>query len=76
MTAITMTERGHVVSLFDSCLEIGGQFNLAKKIPGKEEFQETIRYFKQKIQLLNINLELNLKVDLSFLKKGFLMRLL
>ena len=41
--ACTAAERGHAVTLFDSSSEIGGQFNLAKRIPGKEEFHETIR---------------------------------
>jgi 2,4-dienoyl-CoA reductase (NADPH2) len=42
--ATTASDRGHRVTLFDSASEIGGQFNLAKKVPGKEEFHETIRY--------------------------------
>ena len=40
-----LAERGHRVTLFDAADEIGGQFNLAKRIPGKEEFHETLRYF-------------------------------
>ena len=40
-------ERGHKVSLFEKSEVLGGQFNLAKKIPGKEEYQQTINYFKQ-----------------------------
>ncbi|MHA7305032.1 oxidoreductase [Arthrobacter sp. TMN-49] len=57
--AITAAERGHRVTLFDSAAEIGGQFNLAKQIPGKEEFHETIRYFARQIQLRGIELRLN-----------------
>lgn len=51
--------RGHNVTLFDADSEIGGQFNMAKKVPGKEEFYETIRYFKRQIELTCVNLELN-----------------
>ena len=53
-------ERGHQVTVFDAASQIGGQFNIAKTIPGKEEFYETIRYFKRKIELQpNIRLVLN-----------------
>ena len=45
--ATTLAERGHEVDLFDAAAEIGGQFNMAKRIPGKEEFHETIRYFRR-----------------------------
>ncbi|ALE91649.1 2,4-dienoyl-CoA reductase [Arthrobacter alpinus] len=57
--AVTAAERGHHVTLFESADEIGGQFNIAKQIPGKEEFQETIRYFNRQIQLRGIELRLN-----------------
>lgn len=57
--AVTAAERGHLVTLFDAASEIGGQFNLAKQIPGKEEFHETIRYFNRQIHLRNIELRLN-----------------
>ena len=56
---IYAAERGHEVDIFEGSNEIGGQFKLAKMIPGKEEFHETIRYFKQRIEDLNINLKLN-----------------
>lgn len=53
-------ERGHKITIFESAHQIGGQFNIAKTIPGKEEFYETLRYFKRKIELQpNINLLLN-----------------
>ena len=53
-------ERGHQVTVFDAANQIGGQFNIAKTVPGKEEFYETIRYFKRKIELQpNIRLVLN-----------------
>jgi 2,4-dienoyl-CoA reductase (NADPH2) len=56
--AVTAAERGHAVTLFDADKEIGGQFNYAKKIPGKAEFYETLRYFSKKIELLGVKLEL------------------
>lgn len=53
-------DRGHQVTVFDAASQIGGQFNIAKTIPGKEEFYETLRYFKRKIELQpNIELVLN-----------------
>lgn len=53
-------DRGHQVTIFDSSHQIGGQFNIAKTIPGKEEFYETLRYFKRQIELQpNIKLQLN-----------------
>lgn len=60
--AIHAAERGHKVDLFEGSGEIGGQFNLAKRIPGKEEFHETIRYFNQRLSDLKVNLLLNTKV--------------
>ncbi len=56
-------ERGHDVTLFDSNSEIGGQFNVAKLIPGKEEFYETLRYFGQMIKKTGVNLQLNTRVS-------------
>ena len=51
--------RGHRVTLFDAADEIGGQFNLAKRIPGKEEFHETLRYFRQRIEDTAVELKLS-----------------
>ncbi|PCJ88698.1 MAG: NADPH-dependent 2,4-dienoyl-CoA reductase [Flavobacteriales bacterium] len=56
-------QRGHDVTLFEASNEIGGQFNMAKKIPGKEEFYETIRYFKKQIELTGVDLKLNTKAS-------------
>lgn len=56
-------QRGHEVTLFDAAHETGGQFNIAKQIPGKEEFYETIRYFNKQIELTGVNLKLNTKVS-------------
>jgi 2,4-dienoyl-CoA reductase (NADPH2) len=51
------------VTLFDAGSEIGGQFNLAKRVPGKEEFHETLRYYRRMIAKLGITLRLNTRVD-------------
>jgi 2,4-dienoyl-CoA reductase (NADPH2) len=68
--ATTAASRGHRVALFDSASEIGGQFNIAKQIPGKEEFYETLRYFKKQIELNNICLNLNTRVNVEQLNKS------
>jgi len=60
--ATTAAERGHAVTLFDAASEIGGQFNVAKKIPGKEEFYETLRYFGQRIKDTGVTLRLGERV--------------
>lgn len=68
--ATLAAERGHKVTLFDAAAEIGGQFNLAKRIPGKEEFHETLRYFARMIQLHGVDLRLDTRVDAEALKDG------
>lgn len=65
--ATVLAERGHEVDLFDKASEIGGQFNIAKKIPGKEEFYETLRYYNHKISETGVNLRLNEAVDATAL---------
>lgn len=60
--ATIAAERGHRITLFDSASSIGGQFNLARQIPGKEEFNETLRYFGRMIELHNVDLRLNTRV--------------
>ncbi len=65
--ATIAAERGHKVTLFDAAAQIGGQFNLAKNIPGKEEFYETLRYFNKMIEKLGIDLRLNTKVEADML---------
>ncbi|NQY87513.1 MAG: NADPH-dependent 2,4-dienoyl-CoA reductase [Colwellia sp.] len=57
--SVYAAQRGHHVELFDKISEIGGQFNVAKQIPGKEEFYETIRYFNKQLALLNVLVHLN-----------------
>jgi 2,4-dienoyl-CoA reductase (NADPH2) len=51
-------ERGHEVHLFEKSTEVGGQFNYAKRIPGKEEFYETLRYFKKRLEVTGVHLHL------------------
>lgn len=57
--AINAAARGHHVTLFDAQGEIGGQFNIAKQIPGKEEFYETLRYYRRMIDITGVTLKLN-----------------
>jgi 2,4-dienoyl-CoA reductase (NADPH2) len=66
--ATAAAQRGHVVTLFEASDEIGGQFNLAKRIPGKEEFYETLRYFKEHLKTTGVNLQLNTRADAATLK--------
>ena len=61
--ATEAASRGHKVSLFDAADKIGGQFNIAKQIPGKEEFYETLRYYNRQIELTGVELHLNTRVD-------------
>jgi len=56
--ATTLAERGHAVTLIDRASEIGGQFNYAKRIPGKEEFHETLRYFRHRLDDTGVTLKL------------------
>lgn len=67
--ATTAAQRGHDVTLFEKDAEIGGQFNMAKLIPGKEEFYETLRYFNKQIEINGINLKLNTVADVSKLNE-------
>jgi 2,4-dienoyl-CoA reductase (NADPH2) len=68
--ATTAASRGHQVTLFDSASEIGGQFNIAKQIPGKEEFFETLRYYGRQIELTGVDLQLNRRVTSEQLNNG------
>ena len=63
-------ERGHTVHLFDKASEIGGQFNYAKRIPGKEEFYETLRYFTHKLLQTGVQLHLNSEQTVASLLAG------
>ena len=68
--ATTAAQRGHHVTLFEASAEIGGQFNLAKRIPGKEEFYETLRYFNRMIEVNKIDLKLGVRADAESLNLG------
>ncbi|WP_129991621.1 NADPH-dependent 2,4-dienoyl-CoA reductase [Rahnella sp. CFA14(1/10)] len=63
--ATTAASRGHHVTLFEAHNEIGGQFNIAKQIPGKEEFYQTLRYYARQLTLLGVTLRLGETVDAS-----------
>ena len=70
--ATTAAERGHNVTLFDAADRIGGQFNIAKQIPGKEDFNETLRYFGKRIETSGVKLRLNTRAESEALKaEGF-----
>ena len=68
--ATTLAERGHAVTLIDSADEIGGQFNMAKRIPGKEEFRETLRYFRNRLDDLGVEVQLGSRADVATLHAG------
>lgn len=68
--ATTAAERGHNVTLFDASTTIGGQFNIAKKVPGKEEFEETIRYFARRLEVLGVTSKLGVAVNQQALNDG------
>ncbi|MGW0566569.1 FAD-dependent oxidoreductase [Streptomyces tauricus] len=60
--AVGAAERGHDVTLYDAAPEIGGQLNVARKVPGKQEFDETIRYFRTQLELRGVDVRLNTPV--------------
>lgn len=68
--SVTAARRGHEVDLFDASDAVGGQFNIARLVPGKEEFNETLRYFRRQIELTGVNLKLNTQVDAQALIDG------
>ncbi|APY89549.1 NADPH-dependent 2,4-dienoyl-CoA reductase [Streptomyces alfalfae] len=57
--AVSAAERGHDVTLYDAAPEIGGQLNVARRVPGKEEFDETLRYFRTQLDLRGVDVRLN-----------------
>lgn len=68
--AITAAQRGHAVTLFDSADEIGGQLNIAKKVPGKEEFHEMLRYYRKQLELSQVTLRLGQRVEAETLRQA------
>ncbi len=68
--AVTAAQCGHSVTLFDAAAEIGGQFNLARKIPGKQEFNETLRYFRRQLELHHVDVQLKQRVDAETLNNS------
>ncbi|MAA74744.1 MAG: NADPH-dependent 2,4-dienoyl-CoA reductase [Salinisphaeraceae bacterium] len=68
--ATTLAGRGHGVTLFEAADDIGGQFNMAKRIPGKEEFHETLRYYRRQIELTGVELRLGEMVSAQTLADG------
>jgi 2,4-dienoyl-CoA reductase (NADPH2) len=69
--ATVAAERGHAVTLFDRATEIGGQFNLAKRVPGKEEFHTTLRYFRRRLELLGVDVRLGTEATHAVLAGNF-----
>jgi len=70
--ATVAAQRGHAVTLIDAGSEVGGQFNLAKRVPGKEEFHETLRYYGTMLRKLGVTQRLNTRADAAALKaEGF-----
>ncbi|MCX5435374.1 NADPH-dependent 2,4-dienoyl-CoA reductase [Streptomyces sp. NBC_00569] len=61
--AVSAAERGHAVTLFDAASEVGGQLNVARKVPGKEEFDETLRYYRAQLELHGVDVRLNTPVS-------------
>ena len=68
--ATVAAQRGHEVTLFDAAAEIGGQFNMAKRVPGKEEFHETLRYFRRQLDLQGVEINLGKRVSAAELIAG------
>ena len=65
-----LAARGHRVTLFEADADIGGQFNLARRVPGKEEFGATLRYFAGRLQATGVELRLSTRVDATTLADG------
>ena len=68
--ATTLAERGHEVHLFEAAAQVGGQFNMARRVPGKEEFAETLRYYTRRIGVTGVQLHLSKRVDVATLVAG------
>ncbi|MFC9331805.1 FAD-dependent oxidoreductase [Kitasatospora sp. NPDC057015] len=68
--AVSAAQRGHAVTLFDAAGEIGGQLNIARQVPGKEEFDETIRYFRHQLAAERVDVRLSTTVTADTLGSG------
>ncbi|SUA88622.1 2,4-dienoyl-CoA reductase [NADPH] [Pandoraea pulmonicola] len=68
--ATTAARRGHDVTLIEADAQIGGQFNMAKRIPGKEEFHETLRYFRHELEASGVSVQLNTRATAASLLEG------
>ncbi|MET9359428.1 NADPH-dependent 2,4-dienoyl-CoA reductase [Streptomyces sp. NPDC006632] len=68
--AVSAAGRGHAVTLFDAADRIGGQLNIAKRVPGKEEFDETLRYYRTQLELHGVDVKLNTEVAAGDLTGG------
>jgi 2,4-dienoyl-CoA reductase (NADPH2) len=69
--AVNLARRGHRVSLFEADAQIGGQFGIARLIPGKEEFAETLRYYTRQLELTGVDVRLNTRATVADLTDGF-----
>ena len=71
LTCATLAaERGHAVTLFEGAAEIGGQFVMASRVPGKEEFRETLRYFRRRLEVTGVTVRLGERVTAAALASG------
>ncbi|MEV8316570.1 NADPH-dependent 2,4-dienoyl-CoA reductase [Streptomyces sp. NPDC059900] len=68
--AVSAAERGHDVTLIDAASEIGGQLNVARKVPGKEEFDETLRYYRTQLELHGVEVQLNTRATADDLARA------
>ncbi|GAA1916665.1 NADPH-dependent 2,4-dienoyl-CoA reductase [Streptomyces durmitorensis] len=68
--AVSAAERGHAVTLIDAASEIGGQLNVARKVPGKEEFDETLRYYRTQLERHGVDVQLNTRATAEGLAKA------
>ncbi|MBA2946962.1 NADPH-dependent 2,4-dienoyl-CoA reductase [Streptomyces himalayensis] len=68
--SVSAAERGHQVTLFDAAHEIGGQLNVARRVPGKQEFDETLRYYRTQLEQHGVDVRLNTRVTADQLDDG------
>ena len=68
--ATALAERGHAVDLFEAAAEIGGQFVMAARVPGKEEFKETLRYFRRRLEVTGVTVHLGARAEAAALVAG------